>query len=140
MRRLRIPVSLIVISAASCAAAQSPTIYRCETASGITFSDRPCGIDSKPYEVDTSGVSVIETKPAESRPAVASPKPQPPSRAIESSDRSSARASKAAICERLDQSLRKVLSTMRTGYTASQGERLRERKRELEAQRRAQRC
>ena len=40
----------------------------------------------------------------------------------------------------LDQSLRRILSTMRTGYTASQGERLRERKRELEAQRRAQRC
>ncbi len=140
MRRLRIPVSLILISAASCAAAQSPTIYRCETASGITFSDRPCGIDSKPYAVDTSGVSVIETKRVEPRSAVTGPKTQASSRSAESSDRPSAKASKAATCERLDQSLRRILSTMRTGYTASQGERLRERKRELEAQRRAQRC
>ena len=45
-----------------------------------------------------------------------------------------------ATCRHLSESLRKVLSTMRSGYSASQGERLRNRKRELEARRRQLKC
>jgi hypothetical protein len=45
-----------------------------------------------------------------------------------------------AACERIRNSLRDVAARMRAGYDVKQGERLRERKAKLEAQRRAQKC
>ena len=49
-------------------------------------------------------------------------------------------APKIDACLKLNEALRKIASTLRSGYSAKQGERLNERKRELEAQRRAQKC
>jgi hypothetical protein len=132
-------VSLLVPALAA-AAEPVPTIYRCRTESGITFADRPCGPDSRPYVADVSGVSIIETTAAQPSAAASHPAPKALRRTPVTDDPAAARAAKAAICGRLDQSLRRIRSTMRAGYSASQGERLRERKRELEAQHRAQRC
>ncbi|HKE95823.1 MAG TPA: hypothetical protein VKB34_16015 [Povalibacter sp.] len=134
-----IAVALAVTLLASQArAAESPThtIYRCETAQGITFADRPCGPNSQPYAPDLRGVSVIATTP----PATVSITRDPPAARATRQGSSSAATTKADVCLRLAQSLHKIASTMRAGYSAKQGERLRERKQELEDKRRQQRC
>ena len=110
-------------------------IYRCETPQGLVFSDRPCSSESQLYEPDLSGVSVVTTEVPKSTSSAASLK-LPRSRA---SSEPSATA-KADQCQRLNDSLRKIASTMRCGYGAKEGERLKERKRDLEAKRRAQKC
>ncbi|HMN44761.1 MAG TPA: hypothetical protein PKE27_09325 [Povalibacter sp.] len=112
-------------------AAERP-IYRCETAAGVVFADRPCGPDSEPYSPDLDSVSVMTTVPAQ--PVTTRAASSPRRTAIEAKD------TRAEACARIDQSLRKIASTMRAGYSARQGERLKERKRDLETQRRARRC
>lgn len=108
------------------------TIYRCETAAGVVFADRPCGSDSEPYSPGLESVSVMTTVPAQDVPtrATAAPRRTP----------AEPKNTRAENCARLDESLRKIVSTLRAGYTARQGERLKQRKRDLDAQRRAQRC
>ncbi|MBB6093408.1 hypothetical protein HNQ60_002286 [Povalibacter uvarum] len=134
MRRRIALVAALSISSATAVAGPPPTIYRCKTDAGVTFADRPCGADSQPYDIDLSTVSVVDT--VAPRTTRASP-PTPRSR-----DRvkEPAAASNTATCRHLDESLRKILSTMRTGYSASQGEKLRERKRDLETRRRQLKC
>lgn len=112
-------------------AAERP-IYRCETATGVVFADRPCGSGSEPYSPDLGSVSVMTTVPAE--PVTSKKAPAPRRTGVE------AKNVRAETCARIDQSLHKIASTLRAGYSARQGERLKERKRDLEAQRRAQRC
>jgi hypothetical protein len=112
------------------------TIYRCKTDTGLTFADRPCGTDSQPYEVDLGAVSVVETVAPKATPAFRAPVPQSRDRPRESP----APAPNTAACRHMDESLRKILATMRSGYSASQGEKLRQRKRDLEARRRQLKC
>jgi len=130
----RIAVAAMVLFTQHATAGSAHTIYKCETAQGITFSDRSCGSTSRPYEPDLSGVSIVDTVVPVPVPR-SSPAPARPSRQT-----SALVISKAQACEHLQQSLHKIVSTMRAGYGAKQGERLRERKRELEEKRRAQKC
>ena len=119
----------------SAQAESTHSIYRCETAQGLVFSDRPCSTESQLYEPDLSGVSVVTTevpKSTSSAAALKLPRKRAPS--------DSPVVAKADQCQRLNDSLRKVASTMRSGYGAKEGERLKERKRDLEAKRRAQKC
>jgi hypothetical protein len=116
------------------APAAERTIYRCETAADVVFADRPCGADSEPYLPDSDSVSVMTTVPATPLKTRAAAAPSPRRPTVEAKD------TRAETCARIDQSLRKIVSTMRAGYSAKQGERLKERKRNLEARRRAQRC
>lgn len=135
MRRRIALVVVLLMSSAIAVAGPPPTIYRCRTNTGVTFADRPCGADSQPYEVDLSTVSVVDT--VAPRTTGASPA------TLKSRDRvkePSPPVSNASTCRHLDESLRKILSTMRTGYSASQGEKLRARKRDLETRRRQLRC
>ena len=113
-------------------AADAP-IYRCETPAGTTFSDRPCGPASERYSPDLANVSVMTTVPAQ--PVAV--KPTTP--AVRKAS-AAPRDTKAESCARIEQSLRKIASTQRAGYTAKQGERLKERKRELDERRRDLRC
>ncbi len=110
------------------------TIYRCETPAGLVFSDRPCAPEAQIYEPDLSGISVMESQV---------PKPTPVVKSVASPQvrvASGPAAPKIDACLKLNEALRKIASTLRSGYSAKQGERLNERKRELEAQRRAQKC
>jgi hypothetical protein len=116
---------------AAAIAADRP-IFRCETPTGIVFADRPCGATSQPYSPDLATVSVMSTVQAD--PVKVRPAPKPRTSAVATRD------SKAESCARIEQSLRKILSAQRAGYTAKQGERLNERKRDLDNQRRALRC
>ena len=111
------------------------TIYRCETPAGLVFSDRPCAPEAQIYEPDLSGISVMESqvpKPTPVVKSVASPQVRVAS--------GPAAPPKIDACLKLNEALRKIASTLRSGYSAKQGERLNERKRELEAKRRAQKC
>ena len=110
------------------------TIYRCETPAGLVFSDRPCAPEAQIYEPDLSGISVMESQV---------PKPTPVVKSVASPQvrvASGPAAPKIDACLKLNEALRKIASTLRSGYSAKQGERLNERKRELEAKRRAQKC
>ncbi len=110
------------------------TIYRCETPAGLVFSDRPCAPEAQIYEPDLSGISVMESH---------APKPSPVVKSVASPQvrvASKPAAPKIDACLKLNEALRKIASTLRSGYSAKQGERLNERKRELEAKRRAQKC
>src|SRR4051794_4957130 len=50
------------------AAGRAETIYRCEQAGTLTFSDRPCGADARTYEPNVSRVSEYKAVPATSTP------------------------------------------------------------------------
>ncbi len=113
-------------------------VYRC-TVEGVTvFSDRPCEPDAVAYEPDTSRVSTYSPPPPSP-----STQPAPQPRTGRKRERASAGADQArhaAVCERLRSGLKDIAARLRAGYNAKQGERLRERKARLEAQRRAQKC
>ena len=64
MRRFPWMVVLYTALQVSQSMAAERTIYRCETAAGVVFADRPCGADSEPYSPDTASVSVMTTVPA----------------------------------------------------------------------------
>lgn len=132
-------VGMMVIASMAAAPAMadesgSRTIYKCESSEGLVFSDHPCGPSAETYRPDLSSVSVIDTVAAAETPStprrVVRPAARPDSHA----------ASRAEVCARLDQSLHKIAATLRAGYGVKQGERLKQRKRELEAHRRAQKC
>jgi hypothetical protein len=131
----RIAWFVLVFAAASTQADSTRSIYRCETAAGIVFADRPCDSGAQVYEPNLSGVSIVETVTPPPRPAA---KPAQPPRSRGKSSGSA--TANAEACAKLDQSLKKIASTLRAGYNAKQGERLKERKRELEAKRRTQKC
>jgi hypothetical protein len=115
------------------------TIYRCAGEGGTVYSDRPCGQNAAPHQIDNSRVTVYTPAPAVKRPvttASAKPtgsrpakKPRPPDP-----------AKHRLACARLDQSLRDVRTRMRTGYGAQEGERLKARQRLLDQRLRLEKC
>lgn len=114
----------------------APTLYRCTVAGVATYSDRPCASDAVLYEPDTSRTSTYSPPPA--NPAAAQPAKTPAPRRRPAAGEDQVRH--AAVCERLRAGLKDVAARMRAGYNVKQGEQLRERKRKLEQQRRAQKC
>jgi hypothetical protein len=136
MRQWMAGIAVVCLLSVGMARADSTHfIYRCETPQGLVFSDRPCSSESQLYEPDLSGVSVVTTEVPKT---TSSPATLKPPRVRASSETSV--VAKADQCQRLNDSLRKIASTMRNGYGAKEGERLKERKRDLEAKRRAQKC
>jgi hypothetical protein len=136
MRQWMVGFAMMWFAGPGVAQAESTrSIYRCETPQGLVFSDRPCSTESQLYEPDLSGVSVVTTEVPKSTSSAAALK-LPRKRASSESPV----VAKADQCQRLNDSLRKIASTMRSGYGAKEGERLKERKRDLEAKRRAQKC
>ena len=134
-----ISAAAIIAGQALAASAQASggTVYRC-TSQGVTvFSDRPCEPAAKPYEPDTSRISTYSPPPV-SRSVTTTKPPRAPVTPRRAGGDDQARH--AATCERLRNSLKQVAAKMRAGYSAKQGEQLRERKARLEQQRRAQRC
>lgn len=120
------------------------TIFSCEIAGVRTFSDRPCGSAvqspaTEPGTIELGPLNILESPAlsAVSAPAKAGQPSVPRAAAVSSAAR---RTAKAEACGHIQQSLRKITSKMRSGYTAKEGERLRERKKDLEEKRRARRC
>ena len=133
-------LAALVAGQALAASPQAPasTVYRCTSQQGVTvFSDRPCEPAATPYEPDTSWVSTYSPPPVSRSVTTVAPPRAPAVRRRGGGDD---QARHAATCERLRNSLKEVAARMRAGYSAKQGEQLRERKARLEQQRRAQRC
>jgi hypothetical protein len=112
-------------------------VYRCTVNDVTVFSDRPCEPDATTYQADTSRVSTYSPPPTNPAGVLAAPPSRrKPARAASDADQ----VRHAQACERLRSGLKDIAARMRAGYSAKQGEQLRERKARLEAQRRAQKC
>ena len=113
-------------------------VYRCTVQDVTVFSDRPCEPDAARYEPDSSRVSTYTPPPS-------GPSPQPVAEPRSRRGRASAAAGADQVrhaeeCERVRKALKDVAARMRAGYSAKEGEQLRERKAKLEGQRRAKKC
>lgn len=116
-----------------------PSIYRCDGESGVVYTDRPCEAGANPHQVDDSRITVYTPAPAAERAST-------PTLAKQSKAKRAkpARAADPAVrqtkCAKLEQGLRDVRTKMRSGYGAKEGERLKARQRQLNEQRRTQKC
>jgi hypothetical protein len=115
----------------------SAPIYRCTDQGGTVYSDRPCAENATPHQIDDSRVTVYTPAPMGSR-AAAKTKPTQAKRA--KAGRLPDPAKHEATCAKLEQGLRDVRTKMRTGYGAKEGERLKERQRQLDNRRRTEKC
>ena len=121
-----------------CSALALLLVYRCTVGGVTTYSDRPCGPEAVEYQPDTSRVSTYDPPPPSPSAKAAEPARSSPARRRASGDQDQVRH--AAACERIHSGLKDIAARMRSGYSARQGEQLRERKAKLEQQRRAQKC
>jgi hypothetical protein len=124
----------------ACADAGTRPIYRCEVQGQSVFSDRPCGLDANTYEADTARVSITQSVAAPVQAAASPTKESKPAIRRRGSAGGNEVARRAAACERIESGLREIRTRMRAGYSAKQGERLKERQHELQAKRKAARC
>lgn len=124
------------------AAGAQTDIYRCPGTNGVVYSDRPCDDRADPHEIDNSRITVytplkITPEPPAGPASATAPTRQPKKRRVRSGPDPGDHRSK---CARLDQRLRDVRTKMRTGYGVEEGERLRARQRQLNEQRRTEKC
>jgi Domain of unknown function (DUF4124) len=119
------------------AAGDRVAIYRCHLNGVLTFSDRPCDTASETHEIDTDRINT-SAAPAEAKASEKSASTA--KRRKSGSTKAPDPAKAAAACNRLNQSLRDTRSKMRSGYKASEGERLKERQAKLKNQLRLARC
>lgn len=116
-----------------------PAIYRCAVEGGVVYTDRPCEGGAEPHEIDDSRVTIYAPEPAAEPAPIATPTKQSKVRRAKSglaADPDQHRID----CLKIEQRLRDVRTRMRTGYGAREGERLKVRQRQLNEQRRAQKC
>lgn len=113
-----------------------PAIYRCASGDVVVYSDRPCAAGANPHELDDSRFTVYTPPPVTTPAATAARRPK----ADRSGTRQADPARHQARCVRLEQALRGVRNKMRTGYGVKEGERLKARQRQLDEQRRTQKC
>jgi hypothetical protein len=115
-------------------------IFRCEADGRIIFSDQPCVMAPSTEIVLRPSNSYHSDRPAAELSST---------RKIAASQGQSTRQSEAIAaeqqrakqrCQRLADQLVNIENTMRSGYSAKQGEQLRERQRQLEQQRRTEHC
>jgi hypothetical protein len=118
------------------ARADAESIYKCDVGGVLTFSDRPCSPKAELHELDDAAVNTYEALPipaSTSKPKAAGKKTLS-RRADPQSDK------RAETCARLGRSMKEARSKMRTGYSAKEGERLRERLAKLKDQQREAKC
>lgn len=121
------------------AAIEARVIYRCTTDGVATFSDKPCGSDARAFQPGDSRLMLYT--PVESTAGKAETKHAPtPKKKQQQPTDANARSKVAHECRRVSEALRAVRQKMRSGYTVDVGERLKQRKSELERQRRERRC
>lgn len=118
--------------------AAAETIYRCESASGLIYSDRPCAADASVHTTDSGRVTVYDAPPISARASPPRSKASKPAKSAQK--HAAAHAKHQAACARLDQSLREVRTRLRTGYGVKEGERLKTRQRQLAERRRLEKC
>jgi hypothetical protein len=121
------------------AAAGAGAIYRCESADGVTFSDRPCGANAAVHQ-SGDRISVMDAPPISKRASEPRPRAADKTGHKGAAAHADRLAKRQASCARLDQSLREVRAKLRTGYGVKEGERLKARQRQLAQRRRTEKC
>lgn len=121
------------------------TIYRCKDGDTVIFSDRPCAAAAEIYEAETplNTFDAPKSEPRSRPSAVARPRSDADAKrraAARGNREAELEAKLAEKCQRIQASLRDIRSKMRAGYTAREGERLREREARLGEQRRVAKC
>jgi hypothetical protein len=132
----RVNLLVACLTFAAIATADAP-IYRCEVDGVLTFSDRPCGPESRPYSPDETLVSTYDAPPRASATTSAR---KPPRERPRRDPQSANEAKRAEECERIRTALAEIRATMRAGYTAREGERLRAREAKLKQRSKARSC
>lgn len=135
---MKVAVFAVLVSLAHASDAQ-PAIYRCAGDDGVVFTDRPCDGGADPHEIDDSRVTVYTPAPGAERASTAAPS-KPPKATRAKPGRAADPDRHRTKCARLDQGLRDVRTKMRSGYGAKEGERLKARQRQLNQQRRTEKC
>jgi hypothetical protein len=120
--------------------ADAQRIFRCEFNGRTIYSDQPCATapstevvlrSTNSYHAETSAV----VPPSTHKAARSDRQPTRQTDAI------AVELQRAQLnCQRLADQLVNIENTMRSGYSAKQGERLRERQRQLEQRRRTEHC
>jgi hypothetical protein len=139
-------LSLALIASAGFAAEPDGAkhIYRCEVNGQTTFADRPCAnapssevvLAANFYQPDANQAAA--PNPTSDRPAKLPAKRE---RVRGNTDSIAAeQAKERQRCQRLTDQLTNIRVKMQSGYTAKQGEKLHERQRQLERQRRTEHC
>jgi len=132
-------LALIAYGSTAAASNSAPQIFRCELQGRPVFSDRPCA-SAPSTEVVLPTINSYHADAPQSRSGNSS-KIKGQSRPAKEAESIAAEQQRAKQrCQRLADQLVNIEHTMRTGYTAKQGERLRERQRQLEQRRRTERC
>ena len=114
------------------------TIYRCEGASGLIFSDTPCAADAEVHSSESGRVTVYDAPPISKR--ASEPRAKPTNSAKSARKSAAADAKRQATCAKLEQSIREVRTRLRTGYGVKEGERLKARQHQLAERRRSEKC
>lgn len=131
-------IAINLLMAAHASSAQ-PAIYRCIDEGEVLYTDRPCEGGAEPHELDDSRVTVYTPAPVVEPTTQTTPARQSKERRARS-ERAPDPDAHRAKCAGLNQRLRDVRSKMRMGYGVKEGERLKARRRQLNEQRRAQKC
>jgi hypothetical protein len=137
---MKVVAGVVLSVLTSVAAGDSPTFYRCDNHGTTVYSDRPCAADARPHQLDGSRVTVYEAPPKAERAASSRTDKRTGRQSRANRDSAATYEKHQVKCDRLGRSLRDVRSKMRTGYGVDEGERLKERHRQLTAQRRAEKC
>jgi len=141
LKYVRIVLGLLLIARIGGATEQGAArIYRCDIKGQINFTDRPCE-HAPGAEVQLSPVNSYQSEAGpglQSRKTVASARSKPREKRPESI--AEEQQKKKQRCQRLADQLDGIRFKMRSGYTAEQGEKMRDRQRQLERQRRSERC
>jgi len=138
--RLHCSQLLALLMFANAAPAETPnarTIYRCIADNVTTFSDKPCQTGAQPYKFDEARVS--RYTPLESS---AQSKESSSHGTNKKRQKAALAAAESSVkeCKKIHDALRVIAGNMRSGYTVAQGERLKQRKAQLDARRRDIRC
>jgi hypothetical protein len=133
-----IACTVIEIACARAGESVRPQIYRCETALGVTYADRPCGVSSQPIVLDAEAINTYHA-PSENRVVPQGVK-EKPKRARESASVAHEEAKREEQCRKIAASLGDIRERMRTGYTVAAGEKLKEEERKLRARARGRKC
>jgi hypothetical protein len=137
-----VTVSTVVASTAIKDAAAGDHIYRCEAQGRVTYSDTGCVNAADKVEVAVKPLNTFQEEPIPAGQHSGQSKPQKSGHSQHARTESIASELQRSklLCQRLADRLETVQVKQRTGHTAEQGERLREQQRQLEQQRRTEKC
>jgi flagellar motility protein MotE (MotC chaperone) len=142
-RTVAVPSFILGISLLLQAAAleAQTAVYRCAGTNGVVYSDLPCDAATDPVQVDDSRITLYTptevTAGSSTQRTSATAARQPKKKRTKAAAESQ---TPRTDCARLDERLREVRAKLRAGYDVREGERLKARQRQLNEQRRAQKC